>query len=124
MAALRLIRLYDATPAEVWAALTEAESLPRWLASTERLELEPGGAVELRFNPTRIDARVREIEPGRVLELDWPYPGEQPSVVRFELAAEGDGTVLVLHHRELEGRLGEAYGAGWTRHLERLERLL
>jgi uncharacterized protein YndB with AHSA1/START domain len=124
VAALRLTRRYDATPAEVWAALTEPQSLARWLAPAGRLDLEPGGTVELRFNPTCVDARVREIEPGRVLELDWPYPGEQPSVVRFELAAEGDGTVLVLHHRELEGRLGEAYGAGWTRHLERLERLL
>jgi len=101
-----------------------AESLARWLAPPERLELEPGGAVELRFNPTRVDARVREVEPGRVLELDWRHADEQPSVVRFELAAEGDATVLVLHHRELEARLGQAYGAGWTRHLDRLEKLL
>jgi uncharacterized protein YndB with AHSA1/START domain len=121
---LLLTRRYDAPVDEVWAALTEPASVERWLAHVPRLELERGGVVELRFNPTTVTGRVREVEHERVLELEWNHPGEQPSVVRFELAPEGDATRLVLRHSELEERLGEGYGAGWTRHLERLERLL
>jgi len=52
---LRLTRRYDATPAEVWAALTEPESLER------------------------------------------------------RLAADGEGTLLVLDHRRIDERFGMTY---------------
>jgi uncharacterized protein YndB with AHSA1/START domain len=121
---VRLTRRYDASPAEVWAALTEPVSLARWLARTQTVELFPGGAFELRFTDdesTWVAGQVTEVEHEGVLELDWRHPGEQPSIVRFELAADGDGTVLVVDHRRLEERLGLAYAAGWRQHLDRLE---
>lgn len=125
--ALRLTRRYAASPAEVWAALTEPDSLARWLARPARLDLVPGGAFELDFpsSPSkRLAGSVRAVEPERVLEIDWRYPGEEPSVVRFELSPDDDGTVLVLDHRQLEERLGQGYATGWTHHLQRLERRL
>lgn len=118
---LRLTRRYDATPAEVWAALTEPDSLERWLAATVAIELAPGGAFELTIG---VDARVRALEPERLLELDWRFADEDPSVVRFELAADGDGTVLVLDHRRIEERFGMAYASRWTSALTRLAREL
>jgi uncharacterized protein YndB with AHSA1/START domain len=109
--AVRFTRHYDARPEEVWAALTEPESLSRWLAPTGDVELAPGGRFALA-------ARVREVEPERRLELDW---GDDRSVVRFELARDGDGTVLVLDHRRIAAGAGMRYAALWTRHLERLD---
>jgi uncharacterized protein YndB with AHSA1/START domain len=120
---LRLTRRYDATPEEVWRVLTEPASIARWLASPVELELTSGGAFELALaNGSRIDGRVREVVPERVLELDWRHAGEQRSVVRFELRAEDGGTVLVLDHGRIEAPLGMAYIARWSRMLDRLDR--
>ena len=124
MAAVRLTRRYDANPAEVWDALTRPESVARWLAPASKLELEPGGTIELRFNPMRVDCRVRALESGRVLELDWHERGKEPSVVRFELVPDGEGTRLVLEHAQIPAVVGSAYAAGWTRHLDRFEEQL
>ena len=115
---LRLTRRYDATPAEVWAALTEPDSIGRWLARSVALELAPGGAFELAIG---VAARVREVVPERVLELDWRFADEDPSIVRFELAADGEGTLLVLDHHHIDARFGMTYISRWTSALARLQ---
>ena len=83
------------------AALTEPESVARWLA--------PPPGVSLRT-----------VEPERVLELDWRPAGEEPSVVRFEVTPDGGGTKLVLDHRRIEAAIGMRYTRIWTHRLERL----
>lgn len=119
---LRLTRRYEASPAEVWRALTEPASIARWLATPVDVELAGGGAFELALaNGSRIDARVRELVPERVLELDWRHADEQRSVVRFELRAEDGGTVLELDHGRIEAPLGMAYITRWSRLLDRLD---
>jgi uncharacterized protein YndB with AHSA1/START domain len=106
---VRLTRRYAATPAEVWSALTEPVSLARWLGKPEWAEA--GGLV-------------REVQPERVLELDWQPAGEDLSLVRVELSRDGDATLLVLDHRLVEARLGMTYSQHWTVRLDRLERQL
>jgi uncharacterized protein YndB with AHSA1/START domain len=98
---LRLTRRYAAAPSEVWAALTEPESVARWLA--------PPPGVSLRT-----------VEPERVLELDWRPPGEEPSVVRVEVTPDGEGTKLVLDHRRIDAAAGMRNMRIWTHRLERL----
>jgi uncharacterized protein YndB with AHSA1/START domain len=98
---VRLTRRYADSPAEVWRALTEPASLARWL--------RPG-----------FEVRPATVEPGRVLELDWQPPGEDPSVVRIELGADGDGTILVLDHARIEARLGMGALQFWGGVLDRL----
>ena len=119
---VRVQRRYDAAPDEVWAALTDPVSLARWLAPTGRVELREGGAFELDFpgEGSRMSGRVRALEPQHVLELEWNYPGEPPSIVRLSLEPTEDGTRLVVDHRGLERVLATGYGEGWQRHLERL----
>jgi uncharacterized protein YndB with AHSA1/START domain len=97
---VRLTRRYPEPPPEVWAALTEPESLARWL--------RPG------FEVPRT-----EIEPGHVLELDWRPPGEEPSVVRIELTPDGAGTVLVLDHARIDARVGMQAMRFWVGALSR-----
>jgi uncharacterized protein YndB with AHSA1/START domain len=119
---VRLTRRYDASPAEVWGALTEPDSMARWLAHPRSVELSPGGSLELELrNSGVIAAVVREVEPGRVLELDWRYESEDPSIVRFELAADGDGTMLVLDHRRIDERFGMLYISRWEQAIARFE---
>jgi uncharacterized protein YndB with AHSA1/START domain len=119
---VRLTRYYGAAPQEVWAALTDRDSLACWLAAPAKLELRRGGAFELRLTDgNRLNGRVRSVEPPRLLELDWTDGDEQSSIVRFELRADGDGTVLVLDHRRIDARVGMRYMARWERHLGRLD---
>jgi uncharacterized protein YndB with AHSA1/START domain len=101
---VRFTRRYDATPAEVWAALTEPESIERWLGP--------------------IPTHVRGSEPERLLELDWEPAGDEPSVVRFELIADGGGTRLVLDHRRINAVQGMLYAERWMNTLRRLDELL
>jgi uncharacterized protein YndB with AHSA1/START domain len=104
----------------VWRALTEKESLRRWLDPRCDVELEQDAAFALGPEGSgRITGQVRTIEAERVLELDWQAEGDA-SVVRFELVAEGDGTVLVLDHQLLDERVGMAYMPRWTHALDRL----
>jgi uncharacterized protein YndB with AHSA1/START domain len=120
--ALRLTRRYRAPPDEVWEALTDRASLDRWLGRTTHAGLELGGTLELELaDGGRVSARIREMEPARVLELDWSADGETASVVRFEVAPDEAGTLLVLDHRRIEERFGMRYMGRWSRALARLE---
>ena len=101
---VRFTRRYDATPAEVWAALTQPESVARWLG--------------------HVPTNVRHSEPERLLELDWLPPGDEPSIVRFELTARAGGTQLVLDHRRINAVLGMPYMERWTNTLSRLDEVL
>jgi uncharacterized protein YndB with AHSA1/START domain len=96
----RFTRRYDATLDDMWNALTDRESLARWLAP-------PPGVT------------VTRAEPERVLELDWSPPGEPSSVVRIELHAEGERTVLVLEHSRIDAVLGMRYMRDWFSAIER-----
>jgi uncharacterized protein YndB with AHSA1/START domain len=114
---VRLTRRFAASPDEVWAALTEADSLRRWLDPKCELSLERGASFGL--GEGTINGRVRALEPQRLLELDWDTDGD-PSVVRFELTTDGTETVLVLDHERIEESAGMTYMRQWTQALDRL----
>jgi len=94
---LRLTRRYAASPAEVWRALTEERSVARWLGMDW-------------------PAEPRQVEPGRMLEVDWP--GD--SLVRVELGEDGAGTVLVLDHMRIAAPAGMRAIGRWSGALDRL----
>lgn len=122
---VRFERRYDAKPDEIWSALTEPERLGRWLADVAELELRVGGRFLLRWHESdatqETDGTILALEPNRLLELNWTYPGEPDSVARFELQPDGDGTVLILDHRGLPPGAIAGYGAGWHSHLDSLD---
>lgn len=122
--AIRFERRYDASPTEVWSALTEPERLSRWLADAE-LDLRVGGKYVLWFSSDDESqtsrGEVLALEPERLLEVTWLYPSENDTVLRFELRPDGDGTILVLDHRGLPVEAAPGYGGGWHAHLDSLE---
>lgn len=115
--AVRFQRLYDFTPAELWSALTDPAQLARWLARSPRFD---GERVELAFEDGLTTGRVLTWDEPNVLEYEWRFPGEEESVVRFELQPQEFGTLLVLDHRRLGRSAGSGYAAGWHAHLDAL----
>lgn len=63
-------------------------------------------------------------DPPRVLELDWRQRNVGPTIVRYELTAEGEGTVLVLTHRGLRPTDARGYIPGQHDYLDRLRAYL
>jgi uncharacterized protein YndB with AHSA1/START domain len=118
-------RVYDYGLEELWAALTEPEQLRGWLGEVE-IDLRVGGRVVIRFDEAGeqiTEGIIRELDPPRLLEYDWTYPGETESVLRLELEPRGEGTLLVLDHRRLPDAAAAGYGAGWHSHLDVLAAL-
>jgi uncharacterized protein YndB with AHSA1/START domain len=119
---LRFERRLAHAPDVVWAALTEPERLAEWLAEAA-VEPGEGGAIELDFGEGGKErGRITVWDPPRALEYDWELTGEEPSHVRWRLAAVDDGraTVLTLEHSRLAADVASDYGAGWHAHLDQL----
>lgn len=119
---VRLERRYDATAEELWAILVEPRHVKNWLAE---MTIEPrvGGRVTFDWHGDNQDEGViRVFDPPRVFEYTWTRRGE--SVIRFELTADGDGTLLTLEHRSPDIHHTVEVGAGWQSHLEAIGSLL
>jgi uncharacterized protein YndB with AHSA1/START domain len=133
-ATVRIERLLPGPVERVWAYLTESDLRRRWLASGE-MTLEPGAPFELVWRndeltdppgerpetmggEIRMQSRIIEVDPPRLLSFAWWGEAD----VTLELAPRGDGTLLTITHRRLTDRstlLGVS--AGWHIHLDVLE---
>jgi uncharacterized protein YndB with AHSA1/START domain len=113
---------FDTHVDDLWSALTDPRRLARWYGRTEG-DLRLGGAFRLLVDGSGWEGtgRVEVCEPPRRLvvttrELDRPFD------VRLEatLAADGDGTILVIEARGLPMDKVHFYGAGWQVNVENL----
>jgi len=108
---LRFARRLPHRPEKVWRALTEPEHLALWFPSD--IEGERAAGARLRFvfreneAPT-MDGEMLAFDPPALLEMRW---GDE--VLRFELGADGEGTVLEFTN--IFDELGKAArdAAGW-----------
>jgi uncharacterized protein YndB with AHSA1/START domain len=94
----------DASPAEVWRALTEPDELATWFGPDVELDLRPGGGG--RFVDDDGQARravVDEVHHGERLVLRWWPEGDDPaagaSVVTFVVSPTDSGTRLMVTER-------------------------
>jgi uncharacterized protein YndB with AHSA1/START domain len=124
--ALRFERMLAKPPEAVWTALTEPESIARWLTSAE-VEPRVGGRFHLQFDggASMVDGRIARYEPPRLLEYSWPEKNANGnSLVRWELLPVGEGTRLILTHRLDGGGDLPDFASGWHWHLDALDRAL
>lgn len=99
--ALEFVRRFAHPVDKVWRAVTEREHLRSWMPCDIVGERRPGGELQLPFWPEVLErhgfddpgltGRIRVWEPPTVFEWTW-----DTDVVRFELAPDGDHTVLTL----------------------------
>lgn len=117
---------YDASPARVWAALSDPEEMRQWYFDIPGFRAEPGTGFSFmggdETTQFRHLCRVTEVVPGRKLAYTWRYEGYPgDSLLTFELEPEGAGTRLRLTHSGLEtitphheGFKRENFIGGWT----------
>ncbi|WP_063048550.1 SRPBCC family protein [Nocardia arthritidis] len=122
---LRFERRLAHPPEKVWRAISDPGEMAAWFPAAVTAEPRPGAAMRFGFAdaPETIestsDGEVLEFDPPKVYMFRW-----NRDVLRFELVAEGDGTLLIFTHvlgGGPEARLGAARSAvGWDRCLSAL----
>ncbi len=133
-ASVTLVRKIKASPAKVWAAITQPEQMLKWwgpdAGPTLRVDADvrPGGRFSVVFrtidgierNPTGI---YREVLPEKRLVFTWDLPGapEPETLVTFALRPIETGTELTLTHQHLPDEAARAsHEKGWCGLLDKL----
>jgi uncharacterized protein YndB with AHSA1/START domain len=129
-----IVRKIKASPAKVWAAITQPEQMMQWwgpdAGPTLRAEADvrPGGRFSVVFrllngdehNPTGV---YQEVIPEQKLAFTWDLPGvvEPESLVTFRLEPIEGGTKLTLTHEHLPDEdARKSHEQGWTGLLDKL----
>lgn len=120
---LVFVRDLKHAPDKVWKALTQPDQLSRWAPYTANRDLSGTGDAVLTMidglSNSDIPAEVTHVEPTKVLEYSW---GDD--VLRWELAATGEGTQLTLLHTMRDKDMVPKVAAGWHLCLDVAEHLL
>ena len=113
----------EATPEQVWAALTTREGIVSFFVPEARIEPRPGGLFEIHIDPAAApglrgadDTRFLALQALSMLSSTWTAPPSLPearpqrAVVIVRIApAEGGGSRVTLHHT------GWGDGGEWDR---------
>src|SRR5579864_9826423 len=113
-----------AAPRErVFALLTDVAQMPRWMPVTI-FEARVGGRFEFARNAVAV-GEVIEFDPPRVVTFTWDWrdqPLGRRTVVRFELAEDGGGTLVRLTHSGFRAQdQCEVHRRGWFHYGQRLK---
>lgn len=111
----------------VWAAIADPEQRAAWFGETI-VDGRVGGVIDMVPAETpvpveqkRMTGRILVWDPPYVLEHEWRQAIVEDSVVRYELAREGEGTLLRFTHRGLGVRNAKQFTPGTHAFLDRLE---
>lgn len=131
---LTIVRRIKASPARVWAAITQPEQMMQWWGPDAGptlnvvADVRPGGRFSVVFrlingdehNPT---GTYREVVPEKKLVFTWDLPGdpEPVSLVTFRLEPVDGGTELTLTHERLpDEETRQSHELGWSGFLDKL----
>jgi uncharacterized protein YndB with AHSA1/START domain len=115
---LRFTRVLRHPQERVWRAITEPEHLSHWFPTTIEGERVAGAPLRFSFPQNQAEPFAGEllaVEAPHLLELRWG-----PDVIRIELAAHEDGTLLTLLDTLEERGKAARDGAGWHTCLDAL----
>lgn len=113
----------------VWQALTDPEQLAGWYMTRAVIDGRRGGSIDFVAGPSKLHVTGRIItwEPPRIFEHEWKVepreelPGGENAVIRWELARDGEGTMLHLEHRNLSYQTAAGFAPGTHSFIDRLE---
>ncbi|MGH3432902.1 MAG: SRPBCC domain-containing protein [Thermocrispum sp.] len=94
----------------------------------QQIDLRAGGGIEMvptgpaaPVDAKRMTGTILVWQPPHVFEHEWRQPVIEDSVVRYELARDGAGTLLTFTHRGLGVVNARGFTPGTHAHLDRLE---
>jgi uncharacterized protein YndB with AHSA1/START domain len=110
--------LVEASPEEVWEALTDEDRLEEWLAPDVELDPVEGGEIAVRDGDDHRNGTVETLEEGERFAFTWSRPGEGESFVEFTIEALPGGSRVTV----VETPIGPAAASagGWEPRLARL----
>jgi uncharacterized protein YndB with AHSA1/START domain len=114
--------LVEATPEEVWEALTDEDRLEEWLAPEVELDPVEGGEIAVRDGDAHRTGTVETLEEAERFAFTWSRPGEGESFVEFTIEALPGGSRVTV----VETPIGPSTIAagGWGSRLDRLHHAL
>ncbi len=125
-ASFRFVRRLAHPVDVVWAALTDPDERAEWFGPSV-VEAREGGIVETDPRDPPVPAAAKHMrgrilvwQPPHVLEHEWHQPIVEDSVVRYELEADGDETVLTFTHSGLSARNARGFIPGTHAFLDML----
>jgi len=97
---LHKVGVENATPEQVYDALTTLEGLAGWWTEDTSGSTDVGGVIEFRFPPGGFDMAVRELEPGRRVVWEVVAGPEEwiGTHVRWLLRQDGAYTLVFFRH--------------------------
>src|SRR3954449_6336421 len=110
--------LVEASPDEVWEALTDEDRLEEWLAPEVELDPVEGGEIAVRDGDEERAGTVETVEEGERFAFTWSRPGEGESFVEFTIEALPGGSRVTVVETPI-GPTASAAG-GWGPRLSRL----
>jgi uncharacterized protein YndB with AHSA1/START domain/DNA-binding transcriptional ArsR family regulator len=118
--------LIDADAATVFAFLTDADRLTRWMGVSASVEPHPGGLYLVDMgNGMIVRGEFKEVVPvSRIAySFGWDSGGKLPpggSLVEIDLIPQNGGTLVRLTHSGLPADLVEPHTIGWAHYYARL----
>ncbi|GAA2225404.1 hypothetical protein GCM10010232_08230 [Streptomyces amakusaensis] len=119
---LRMERRLAHPPARVWEALTRPAPLARWFPVEASVDPRPGGRIDFTGpdgSAPGSTGTVTEARAPELLAFTWGEDG-----LRFEIAPDGEGSLLALSHTFGDRYGAASFAAGWHLCLGALARLL
>ena len=110
--------MVEASPEEVWEALTDEDRLEEWLAPDVELDPVEGGEIAVTDGDERRTGTVETVEEDERFAFTWTRPGEGESFVEFTIEALPGGTRVTVIETPI-GPTAMAFG-GWGTRLGRL----
>ena len=114
--------LVEASPEEVWEALTDEDRLEEWLAPDVELDPTEGGEIAVRDGEDERAGTVETVEEDERFAFTWSRPGEGESFVEFTIEALPGGSRVTVVETPI-GPTAVAAG-GWGSRLGRLNRAM
>ena len=88
--------LVEASPEEVWEALTDEDRLEEWLAPDVELDPVEGGEIAVRDGDDERAGTVETLEENERFAFTWSRPGEGESFVEFTIEALPGGSRVTV----------------------------
>jgi uncharacterized protein YndB with AHSA1/START domain len=123
--------LVEASPEEVWEALTDEDRLAEWLAPDVELDPVEGGEIAVRDGDDERTGTVETLEENERFAFTWSRPGEGESYVEFTIEALPGGSRITVVETPTHSAATDTAAAstalasvGWGSALAQLRRTL